>query len=101
MTNMSKFSTEEVARLAEMAQIAMTEEEIAQLASELEVITSAVDKVSEVATDDIPATSHPLPLINVVRADEVGKTLDREAVLAAAPVAEDGQFAVPQMLGEE
>lgn len=98
---MSNFSTEQVARLAQMARIAMTEEEIARLAAELVVITSAVDKVAEVATDDVPATSHPIALTNVLRPDTVGTVLDREAVLAAAPQAEDGQFAVPQMLGDE
>lgn len=98
---MSNFSTEQVARIAEMARIAMTEEEIEQLTKELVVITSAVDKVAEVATDDVPATSHPLPLTNVLRADEITKVLDKDAVMEAAPQAENGQFAVPQMLGEE
>ncbi len=95
---MSRFSVEEVARVAALARIALTDEETQRLAAELDVITSAVASVTEVATPDIPATSHPIPLINVVRPDVVGPTLDREEVLAAAPASEDGQFQVPQIL---
>ena len=101
MVHMSKFSTEDVERLAEMAQISMTEEEILLMAEQLEAITATVDKVQEVVAGDVPATSHPLPLVNVFRPDVVGPTLDRETVLAAAPATEDGMFAVPQMLEED
>lgn len=98
---MSTFSVEEVARLAALARIALTEEETARLSGELEVIAESVAKVSEVAGDDVPATSHPLPLTNVMRPDIVGETLNRSEVLAAAPAAEDGQFQVPQILEED
>lgn len=98
---MSTFSVEEVARLAALARIALTEEETARLSGELEVISESVAKVSEVAGDDVPATSHPLPLTNVMRPDIVGETLNRSEVLAAAPAAEDGQFQVPQILEED
>ena len=71
------------------------------MAEELEAITSTIDKVQLLAQQDVPPTSHPVPLTNTVRPDVVGPTLDRETVLAQAPAAEDGQFAVPQMLEEE
>ena len=71
------------------------------MAGELDVIASAVAKVSKVATPDVPATSHPIALTNVMRADVVVPTLDRDEVLAAAPASEDGKFLVPQILGEE
>ena len=70
-------------------------------AGELDVIADAVSKVSEVATPDVPATSHPIPLTNVWREDEAGPTVDRDEVLAQAPASEDGMFLVPQILGEE
>ena len=98
---MSRISTDEVARVAGLAHIALTEEEIARFAGELDVIADAVSKVSEVATPDVPATSHPIPLTNVWREDEVGPTVDRDEVLAQAPAAQDGMFLVPQILGEE
>ncbi|MSS84727.1 Asp-tRNA(Asn)/Glu-tRNA(Gln) amidotransferase subunit GatC [Actinomycetaceae bacterium WB03_NA08] len=98
---MSRFSAEEVARVAELARIALTEDEIQRLAGELDLIAGSVAKVSEVATPDIPATSHPLPLTNVMRPDIVGATLNRSEVLAQAPAAEEGQFQVPQILEED
>ncbi|MBM7825762.1 aspartyl-tRNA(Asn)/glutamyl-tRNA(Gln) amidotransferase subunit C [Arcanobacterium pluranimalium] len=99
---MSSFSKEEVARVADLARIALTDEEIAQFANELAVISDAVAKVSEVASADVPATSHPIPLSNVWREDVVGSAgVDIDEVLAMAPAHEDGKFAVPQILGEE
>lgn len=87
--------------MAALARIDLSDEEIERLAGELDVIASAVARVSEVVTPDVPATSHPIPLTNVLRPDEVTATLDREEVLAAAPDAQDGQFVVPQILGED
>lgn len=98
---MSTISSEEVARVAALARIALTEEEVERFAQELGVIADSVAKVSEVATPDVPATSHPIALQNVMRADVVGPTLDRDEVLAAAPAHEDGQFLVPQILEED
>lgn len=98
---MSTISTEEVARLAGLARIALTDSEITRLAGELDQIADAVSRVSEVATPDVPATSHPIALQNDMREDEVGPTLDRDEVLAAAPASERGQFKVAQILGEE
>ena len=98
---MARISTDEVARVAGLARIALTPEEITRIAGELDVITEAVAKVSEVATPDVPATSHPIPLSNVWREDEVGPTLDRDEVLAQAPAQQDGMFLVPQILEED
>lgn len=98
---MSTISREEVARLAGLARIDLTDPELTRLASELDVIVEAVATVSRVATADVPATSHPLPLQNVFRPDVVTQPLTAEAALAAAPSAEEGRFAVPQILGED
>ncbi|MCI1896482.1 MAG: Asp-tRNA(Asn)/Glu-tRNA(Gln) amidotransferase subunit GatC [Ancrocorticia sp.] len=98
---MSSISKDEVRRVADLARIALTEEEVDRLAGELALIAESVAKVSEVATPDVPATSHPIPLTNVVRDDVAVPTLDRDEVLAQAPAAEDGKFLVPQILGEE
>lgn len=98
---MSTFSTDEVARVAALARIDLTPEETRRLAGELDVIAGAIARVSEVATPDVPATSHPIPLTNVMRADDVTETLAREDVLAVAPASVDGQFLVPQILGED
>ena len=98
---MSTIDADEVRRAAGLARIAPTEEEIRKFAAELDVITQAVATVNEVAKPDIPATSHPIPLTNVWREDEVGKCLDHDEVLRAAPHPESGMFGVPKIIGEE
>ena len=92
---------DDVARLADLARIQLTDEEIDRLPGEFDAIMDAVASVSEVATADVPATSHPIPMTNVFRKDVVTGTLTQEQALAGAPEAEDGRFAVPQILGEE
>jgi len=98
---MSTLSRDEVARVAALARIDLTDTELDRLAGELEVIVGAVARVSEVATPDVPATSHPLPLTNVFRADVPEPSLPVADVLAGAPEAVDGKFSVPQMLDDE
>ncbi len=94
-------TTTDVARLAALARIALSPDEAAKLAPQLDVILDAVAQVTEVAGDDVPPMSHALPLTNVFRADEVRPWLPAEAVLAAAPAVEDDRFRVPRILGEE
>src|SRR3954447_20690968 len=98
---MSAITRDDVAHLARLARIAMTDEELDRLSGELDVILGAVARVQEVAAAEIPPTSHALPLTNVLRADEPRPSLGAEAALAAAPEAEDGRFRVPQILGDE
>ena len=91
----------DVARLGELARIRLTDEELAHLAPQLDVILASVARVTEVATPDVPPTSHALPLTNVFRDDVVAPSLPAEAVLAAAPSVEEGRFRVPRILQEE
>lgn len=98
---MSTISREEVARLAGLARIDLTESELTRLAGELDVIVESVARVSEIASADVPATSHPIPMTNVFREDVVEQPLAVDEVLAAAPAAEDGRFSVPQILEED
>ena len=91
----------DVGRLAELARISLTAEELEHLAPQLEVILESVAQVAEVAGADVPPTSHALPLVNVFRPDEVTPSLPVEDVLAGAPAAEANRFRVPRILGEE
>ena len=93
-------SRDDVAHLARLARIAMTDAELDHLAEQLGVILGAVARVQEVAAADIPPTSHSLPLTNVYRADEPVPSLGADAALAAAPSAEADRFRVPQILGD-
>ena len=98
---MSSLSRDEVANLARLARIEMSEEELVNLASEFTVILEAVARVQEVAGADVAPTSHPLPLRNVFRPDVVIPSLSPADALSGAPAQEEQRFRVPQILGEE
>ena len=98
---MSEITTDVVSHLANLARIALTPEEIEKLTGELGVIVDSVAKVSEVATPDVPATSHPIRLVNVFRPDVPGATLTTEQALAGAPEHDGSRFKVSAILGEE
>lgn len=84
-----------------LARIRLSDEEVERLTGELDVIVDNIAKVSRVATPEVPATSHPIPLRNVFRADVPGDMLTVEQVLQNAPDAADGRFRVTAILGEE
>lgn len=92
---------DEVAHLARLARLAVTEEELDLFAGQLDVILGSIARIREVAASDIKPTSHAVPLQNVLRPDQVAPSLPRQAVLAGAPAVEDDRFRVPQILGEE
>ena len=98
---MSEITTDVVSHLAHLARIALTPEEIETLTGELGAIVDNVAKVSQVATADVPATSHPIPLVNVFRPDVPGETLTAEQALAGAPEHDGARFKVSAILGEE
>jgi aspartyl-tRNA(Asn)/glutamyl-tRNA(Gln) amidotransferase subunit C len=92
---------DDVANLARLARIELTPDELAMLAPQLDVILESVAHVSDVAADDIPPSSHALPLTNVFREDVVIPSLPLADVLAGAPAAELDRFRVPRILGED
>lgn len=92
---------DEVAHLAQLARLAVTDEELDVFAGQLDVILAAVARVAEVAADDIPPTTHAVPLTNVLRPDVVTPSLARDDVLAAAPATEGDRFRVPRILEDE
>ncbi|MGZ0710682.1 Asp-tRNA(Asn)/Glu-tRNA(Gln) amidotransferase subunit GatC (plasmid) [Coraliomargarita sp. W4R53] len=98
---MSEITPELVRHLGVLARIQLNDAEIERLTGELGAIVDNIAKVSEVATPEIVATSHPIPMENVFRADEVGDLLTPAQVLQNAPDAADGRFRVTAILGEE
>ena len=98
---MSSISRDDVAHLARLSRLAVTDEELDRFAGQLDQVLAAVARVQEAAVADVAPMSHAVPLTNVLRADEVRPSLPRDAVLAGAPAAEDGRFRVPRILGEE
>jgi aspartyl-tRNA(Asn)/glutamyl-tRNA(Gln) amidotransferase subunit C len=98
---MPRITRGEVEHVARLARLALTDEEIEALTGELGAILDHAAEVSALDTADVPPTAHPLPLVNVLRRDELRPGVPRDEVLAAAPAAEDGRFRVPRILGEE
>ena len=86
--------------MAQLARLALTDEELDALTTELGAILEHAAQVSALDTAGVPPTAHPLPLENVFRADVARPCLPRDEVLAAAPDTEDGRFRVPRILGE-
>ena len=98
---MAAISRAEVAHLARLARLAVSEEELTTFAGQLDVILQAVARVGEVAAADIPPTSHSVPLTNVLRDDVLIPCLTRAEALAGAPDVAEGRFRVPRILDEE
>lgn len=84
-----------------LARIQLSDEEVTRLTGELDAIVENIAKVSEVASPDVPATSHPIPMQNVFRPDEVGYMLSVEQALQNAPDTDGDRFRVTAILGEE
>jgi aspartyl-tRNA(Asn)/glutamyl-tRNA(Gln) amidotransferase subunit C len=91
----------EVEHVAQLARLALDEQEIVALTGELGAILDHAAQVSALDTSDVPPTAHPLPIENVFRDDAVRPCLPRDEVLAAAPEAQEKRFRVPRILGEE
>lgn len=92
---------EEVAHLARLSRLALSDAELDRFAGQLDVIIGAVARVQEVAAEGIPPMTHALPLVNVLRDDVVVPPLGAQAALAQAPAAEQGRFRVPRILADE
>ena len=97
----SEITPDLVRHLGVLARIQLSDEEVERLTGQLDVIVDNIAKVSEVATPEVTATSHPIPLENIFRPDVVGDQLTRAQVLQNAPDAADGRFRVTAILGEE
>jgi len=98
---MAAISREEVAHLARLSRLAVTEQELDRFAGQLDVILQSVARIGDVAADDIPPTSHSVPLTNIYRDDVVQPSLTQEEALSGAPDSAEGRFRVPRILDEE
>lgn len=95
-----RLTRDEVAHVAHLARLALSEEELDRFAGQLSAVLEHVETIRRLDCADLPPTSHPLELENVLRPDERRPGLGRDEVLAAAPAIENGCFVVPRILGE-
>ncbi len=94
-------SREDVARVAELAMLRLTDEELETFTPQLVAILKHAEDVEALDVDDVPPTQHPYPLVNVFRPDVVETFDNRDAALAMGPEVEDDRFRVPPAHGEE
>ncbi|MGO8958056.1 MAG: Asp-tRNA(Asn)/Glu-tRNA(Gln) amidotransferase subunit GatC [Streptosporangiaceae bacterium] len=92
---------DEVAHLARLSRLALSDAELDHFAGQLDQIIAAVARVQEVAAEGIPPMTHAVPVVNVFRADVEVPCLTAEWVLSQAPAAERGRFRVPRILTED
>ncbi|MCW2653924.1 MAG: aspartyl-tRNA(Asn)/glutamyl-tRNA(Gln) amidotransferase subunit [Mycobacterium sp.] len=97
---MSQISRDEVAHLARLARLALSDAELDSFAGQLDAILGYVSQIQSVDVSGVEPTDNPLKAVNVMRPDVVEPSLPRELVLAEAPATVDGRFAVPRILGE-
>ncbi|MBU8809687.1 Asp-tRNA(Asn)/Glu-tRNA(Gln) amidotransferase subunit GatC [Mycolicibacterium goodii] len=97
---MSQISRDEVAHLARLARLALTEDELDGFAGQLDAILGYVSQIQSVDVTGVEPTDNPLKDVNVTRPDAVLPSLAQDEALAAAPKAAEGRFAVPRILGE-
>ncbi|WP_026922939.1 Asp-tRNA(Asn)/Glu-tRNA(Gln) amidotransferase subunit GatC [Glycomyces arizonensis] len=98
---MSTISREEVAHLARLARLEVTDDELDAFAGQLDVILESMKTLGEVDTEGVQPTSHAVPLVNVFREDQPRPSLPRDAVLAGGPDTVEDRFRVPRILDEE
>jgi len=96
----SQISRDEVAHLARLARLALTDDELDSYAGQLDAILEHVSQIQSVDVTGVEPTGNPLKDVNVFRTDVVEPCLTQEEALAQAPQAVDGRFAVPRILGE-
>ncbi|MDP2624045.1 MAG: Asp-tRNA(Asn)/Glu-tRNA(Gln) amidotransferase subunit GatC [Actinomycetota bacterium] len=90
----------DITKVARLARIGLTAEELAHYEEQLQVILEHAARVQALPTEGVAPTAHPLPMVNAFRPDEVEQTLDREEVLSQAPDREGPYFRVPPFLDE-
>ena len=94
-------SEKEVAHVAHLARLRLSDDELGIFTRQLGAVLEHAKDVEALKLDGVEPMSHPFPLENVTREDEVGEMLDRDKVLDQAPAAEDGRFQVPRILGDQ
>lgn len=95
-----RITRDDVAHVAKLARLEVSEAELDVFTGQLAAVLEHADDVASLDTEGVPPTAHPLPLENVLRADEPRPSLDRDEVLSQAPSVEENRFRVPPVLGE-
>jgi len=94
---MSDTNRMDVSYVANLARIELTDEETKLFQGQLDQVLEYVEQLGELDVSNVEPTAHAVPLVNVLRADEPGVSLDNDTVIANAPASRDGQILVPKI----
>lgn len=94
-----RITPETVAKVARLARLDLTAEEIERAAAQLDDVVDHFHDIDNLDLAAVAPMPQPYPLANVMRDDVPAPCLDRDEVLAAAPDVEDGRFRVPPIIG--
>lgn len=100
MSERPPLGREDVAHVAALARLALSEEELDRFTGQLARVLDHAADVAALDLTGVAPTAHPFPVANVLRPDEPRPGLDRHEVLAQAPAVEDDRFRVPRIVGE-
>ena len=98
---MAGLTRDDVAHLAHLARIDLSDSELDTMVGELGVILDSVATVQQAPTEGVEPMSHPMPLVNVTRPDVVRPSLSPQQALAGAPEVDEQRFSVPRILDED
>lgn len=100
MTDPSPLGRDDVAHVAALARLSLTDEELDRFTGQLARVIEHARDVAALDVAGVAPTAHPVPIRNVLRPDVPEPCLERDVVLAQAPDVEDGRFKVPRIVGE-
>ncbi|MFQ5839484.1 MAG: Asp-tRNA(Asn)/Glu-tRNA(Gln) amidotransferase subunit GatC [Candidatus Methylomirabilales bacterium] len=93
-----KIERREVEHVAHLARLSLTPEETEAMRAQLDAILTYIDKLTELDTRSIEPTSHVVPMVNVLQADEPRPSLPQDEALRNAPDRQGEYFKVPRIL---
>ena len=96
-----RIDEQQVRHVALLARLKLSEQETARFSRELSAILDYFEQLNQLDTAEVAPTAHPLPICNVLRADEIRPSIDARAALANAPQQESGFFRVPKVLDHD
>lgn len=94
-------SEQQVAHVARLARLALTDDELHEYTSQLAGVLGHAADIEALEIEGVAPTAHPFPLVNVLREDVPKPSLDRQEVLDQAPDVDQDRFRIPRILGEE
>lgn len=95
---MAAVETSDIAKLAHLARIAISDEQSAEVAARITDVLNLVDQLQSADTENVQPMAHPLDAVQRLRADQVTEVNQREAFQAIAPATEDGLYLVPRVI---